>query len=470
MGSSAEESNPPDTASKKRAASRQISKDDDPDLEDAVAVESGTFRKASDAVLANRRIVKVRRTGTTLGGGGVGGGGGGGGGTAAPNPFASIRLVPPVASASDEGVAPRSQPAPGLTSDPSETIVALEKGDETEVPAKESDQPPTEANLEAKNDAVAIEVSGEEKLGLGLEEESKASAKAGENGEASVGSAVGPVGSSSETFQQLSSAKNAFSGSFGTGFSSSTFTFGSTQTSTGFSSFGSSSWSGLGFATGLAGSTSSTTAATAFPSLSSVFGNKNGNTTSFQLFGSKAAGTATPGFGAQNTGGLVLQEVPSQTGEEKEKPVFAADASLFEFLGGEWKERGRGEIRLNLPEDKDRRPRLVMRSKGNLRLLLNANLFPDMKLTKMDNRGVTFVCANSAGEAKVGLTTYTVRMKNSAMAADFLASVQIHKGEPNTEPRTPESSPKAVDRLVEGGSEQLSEDIETGVKRDTAEV
>jgi hypothetical protein len=65
-------------------------------------------------------------------------------------------------------------------------------------------------------------------------------------------------------------------------------------------------------------------------------------------------------------------------GEEKEKPIFAADASLFEFLGGEWKECGRGEIRLNLPEDKDRGPRLVMRSKGNLGLLLNANLFPDM--------------------------------------------------------------------------------------------
>jgi Ran-binding protein 3 len=465
--SSAEESNPPDMPSKKRGASHQISKDDGPDLEHAVAVENGTFRKASDTVLANPRIVKVRHMATTVGGGGVDGGDGR---TAAPNPFASIPVLPPVASSSDEGVAPQSQRAPGLTSDPSETIVALEKGDETEVSAKESDQPPTDANLEAENDAVAIEVSGGEKLGLGLEEQSKVLAKTGENGEVGLGNAIGPVGSSSETFQQLSSAKNAFSGSFGTGFSSSTFTFGSTQTSTGFSSFGSSSWSGLGFATGLAGSTSSTTAATAFPSLSSVFGNKNGNTTSFQLFGSQAAGTATPGFGAQNTGGLVLQEVPSQTGEEKEKPVFAADASLFEFLGGEWKERGRGEIRLNLPEDKDRRPRLVMRSKGNLRLLLNANLFPDMKLTKMDNRGVTFVCANSAGEAKVGLTTYAVRMKDSAMAADFLASVQIHKGEPNTEPRTPESSPKAVDRLVEGGSEQLSEDIETGVKRDTAEV
>jgi hypothetical protein len=158
VGSSAQESNPPDTASKKRLVSCQISKDDDPDLEDAVAVNCGTFRKASEAVLANRRIVNVRRTATT-----VGGGGGGGGGTAAPNPFASIRLVPAVASATDEGVAPQPQPAPGLTSDPSGTIVALEKGDETEAPVKESNQPPTDANFEATNDAVAIEVSGEEK-------------------------------------------------------------------------------------------------------------------------------------------------------------------------------------------------------------------------------------------------------------------------------------------------------------------
>ncbi len=257
---------------------------------------------------------------------------GGGGGTAAPNPFASIRLVPSVASASDEGVAPQAQPVPGLTSDPSETIGTLEKVDETELPAKESNQPPTDANLEAKNDAVAIEVSGEEKLGLGLEEQSKDLAKTGENGEACVGSAVGPVGSSSETFQQLSSAKNAFSGSFGTGFSSSTFTFGSTKTSTGFSFFRSSSWSGLEFATELAGSTSATTAATVFPSLSSVFGNKNGNMTLFQLFGSQAAGTAIPGFRAQNTGGLVLQEVPPQMGKRKKNRFLQLMPRSLSFL------------------------------------------------------------------------------------------------------------------------------------------
>jgi hypothetical protein len=41
----------------------------------------------------------------------------------------------------------------------------------------------------------------------------------------------------------------------------------------------------------------------------------------------------------------------------------------------------------------------------------------------MDNSEVTFVCANSAGEDKVGFSTCDVRMKDSVMAADFLHSV-----------------------------------------------
>jgi len=32
------------------------------------------------------------------------------------------------------------------------------------------------------------------------------------------------------------------------------------------------------------------------------------------------------------------------TGEEEERALFAADASLFEFVdGGKWKERGKGK-------------------------------------------------------------------------------------------------------------------------------
>ncbi|CAN1339678.1 Nuclear pore complex protein NUP50B [Linum perenne] len=87
--------------SKKRAAGREISKDNPglDDDEDLSEMEAGTFKKASDEVLATRRIVKVRRSQSTAA-------------SSVPkapvsNPFAGIRLVSP----SD----PTAAPQPGTT-------------------------------------------------------------------------------------------------------------------------------------------------------------------------------------------------------------------------------------------------------------------------------------------------------------------------------------------------------------------
>ncbi|CAN1238608.1 Nuclear pore complex protein NUP50A [Linum grandiflorum] len=76
--------------SKKRAAGREISKDNPglDDDEDLSEMEAGTFKKASEEVLATRRIVKVRRSQSTSV-------------PKAPssNPFAGIRLVAPTVPA-----------------------------------------------------------------------------------------------------------------------------------------------------------------------------------------------------------------------------------------------------------------------------------------------------------------------------------------------------------------------------------
>lgn len=160
-----------------------------------------------------------------------------------------------------------------------------------------------------------------------------------------------------------------------------------------------------------------------------VFEKTNGSGT-FQLGtgGSGSAASVSPASVAPSTTKITLQEVPLETGEEKEKAVFTADASLFEFLDGGWKERGKGEIKVSVPEDVQRKSRLVMRSKGNLRLLLNANIFPDMKITKMDNRGVTFVCANATAGGKEGFTTYALKLRDPQIAKDFMSTVEAHKG------------------------------------------
>lgn len=77
-------------------------------------------------------------------------------------------------------------------------------------------------------------------------------------------------------------------------------------------------------------------------------------------------------------------EAPVTTGEEDEETVFTGEGTLYEFdETKKWRERGTGEMRLNvLPES--RQARLIMRQRGNLRLLMNANLWREMPVSKMD--------------------------------------------------------------------------------------
>ncbi|XP_024369416.1 uncharacterized protein [Physcomitrium patens] len=469
------EDSPGNGASKKRVASRQITKDDDPETEEEVAVEEGgSFKKAPEAVLASRRIVKVRRSGN------IGAPAGG------ANPFASIRLIPPpqaAAQVSAEG----SAEATGSGADGEVGASGAEGGRAEESKQDGAEEGSAEGGSAAAAEAALKGAEGESGSGVegtkvstegGASNGVSAAAEAetgaegatdGKAGESESGrDTSAPAVSSSETFQQLSSAKNAFSASFGTGFSSQSTSVGSsgaglggfTGASGGFGSLGGFAGSTGGF--GLFGSF--TGAAGGLSSFGSLAGGSGGVGSLGSLGGGGGAASAGRA-GAGGGGAVTLQEVALETGEEKEKAVFGADASLFEFHEGGWKERGKGEIKVSVPEDVQRRPRLVMRSKGNLRLLLNANIFPDMKITKMDNRGVTFVCANSTGDgsAKAMLTTYALKFRDPQIAREFMSTVESHKGAARSaEPRTPESSPKAVDRPAAEAREEGSKDVEAG--------
>ncbi len=63
----------------------------------------------------------------------------------------------------------------------------------------------------------------------------------------------------------------------------------------------------------------------------------------------------------------------------------AGDGTLFEYNEAErqWRERGRGEMKVNVGARGG--ARLIMRNRGNFRLLLNANIWPGMKVTPMDS-------------------------------------------------------------------------------------
>ncbi|XP_075500044.1 nuclear pore complex protein NUP50B-like [Primulina tabacum] len=221
------------------------------------------------------------------------------------------------------------------------------------------------------------------------------------------------------SFQNLSSSQNAFSGLAGTGFSSTAFSFGSIPKD------GSLLDSNTGSIFGLKNDHSS-------------FGfgvSDNGNSSLFGTFGSYAVDRS------ENSKSSSMPEVPVETGEENEETVFTAYSVLFEFVAGVWKERGKGELKVNVPTTGTDKSRLVMRARGNYRLILNANLFPDLKLTGMEKKGITFACVNSASEGKDGLSTIALKFKDASIVEDFRTAVTFHKDSTNVSVKTPENSP-----------------------------
>lgn len=437
-------------ASKKRIAGRQITKDNPEFDNDTSESELGTFRRASEEVLATRRMVKVRRQQPAL--------------SVSSNPFAGIRLVssaePNVAQVEVEfqnrnGTAFLEESNISYEKDGEDNkiknvilfdeingtgesnkdshcdtgtgeatsneieIITTEEGlsqsletaaditfDKNGADAKLSDETINKNPEEAvENPKDVCEETEKEagKIFVNENEETKIGEAEDNNMKDSSGAA-----STFSSFRQLSSSQNAFTCLSGTGFGTSSFSFGSVKDC---SAFGSSS-----------------------------FVNSNNGTSSLPLFG--FSGTDAVKIGAD--GGTTLQEIPVETGEENEKSVFIADATLYEYLDGSWKERGRGELKVNIAISGEK-ARLVMRTRGNYRLILNASLYADMTLANMDKKGVTFSCINIAGEGRAGLTTCALKFKDSGFVEEFIDVVTENKGKKAITLKTPENSPKDSD-------------------------
>ena len=446
--------------SKKRAAGRELTRDTPiDDEEDAPELETGTFKRASDEVLATRRIVKVRRQQTNS--------------NPSMNPFAGIRLVAPTdssanppepttekQSAGENTVADDSNGKDTMAKDSEkardgETTQAESKTDEVEEKSAANKDAPDESNAdeehttekESTGDKSEADKEQSEDVNENENEDkkddaskenedkeddaSKESANDNDTGNDDKkentdngnkednkveGAETNAEGGHLKSFQQLSSSQNAFTGLAGTGFSTSSFSFGPVSNDGSGSIFGTKNDKPFGL--GLSNNGSS-------------------------VFGASGASSISK---SEGSGFATMQEVVVETGEENEKVVFNADSVLFEFVDGSWKERGKGELKVNVTSGTEK-ARLLMRSRGNYRLILNARLYPDMKLTNMDKKGVTFACINSATEGKGGLSTFALKFKDGSIVEEFKAAIMAHKGgtTSTTVLKTPENSPKASD-------------------------
>jgi Ran-binding protein 3 len=84
------------------------------------------------------------------------------------------------------------------------------------------------------------------------------------------------------------------------------------------------------------------------------------------------------------------EEVDCMTGEENDVNVFQINICklyVYDNAKSNWVEKGRGQLRVN-DMDGGQSSRVVMRSNGNLKVILNTKVWADMKVEKVSEKSV----------------------------------------------------------------------------------
>ncbi|WWC68194.1 uncharacterized protein I206_102117 [Kwoniella pini CBS 10737] len=200
--------------------------------------------------------------------------------------------------------------------------------------------------------------------------------------------------SSEKPVNETSAAPKKPQATFGS-FSSSSSPFATTSTTKSTSTFGSAPIKGSAFGT--------------YSSTSSAFSTKKSTPPKGESEAKSEAGPSSFGDILKEKGDdedteekVEMQEQDVTTGEEDEETVFQTRTKLYTNEGSAgWKERGVGLLKLNVSRKDGSGARLVMRTDGVHRLILNSKLYshltlyPDGKMVRMtlpEDGKMTIVC------------------------------------------------------------------------------
>lgn len=119
-----------------------------------------------------------------------------------------------------------------------------------------------------------------------------------------------------------------------------------------------------------------------------------------------------------------------KTGEENEKSHFTYAAKMFELdlsnISEGWKERGLGKLHLNQSLDDPSKVRLIMRSQGLLRVVLNMKVTKETKLIKGLEASLSpgkFVRCNSVND-KGSPVQYLLKFANQTIRDELIEKVE----------------------------------------------
>ncbi|XP_069128179.1 ran-binding protein 3-like [Argopecten irradians] len=113
-------------------------------------------------------------------------------------------------------------------------------------------------------------------------------------------------------------------------------------------------------------------------------------------------------FQAKHERRLEYKEVEVKTGEEDESNVLQSTGKLFVFDGHNqtWIERGRGLLRINDQSSSgssEFQSRLVMRTQGSLRVILNTKIWPGMTIERASQKSLRITATDGEDGVRVFL-------------------------------------------------------------------
>ncbi|XP_067617074.1 ran-binding protein 3 [Eurosta solidaginis] len=120
------------------------------------------------------------------------------------------------------------------------------------------------------------------------------------------------------------------------------------------------------------------------------------------------------------------EEVETFTGEENERNIVDLSCKLFAFVNSNWEERGRGSLRLNDSKNEQECSRVVFRTCGNLRLLLNTKVWAGMVAQRPSNKSLRLTAMDNTGKIKI----FLVMGRPADMALlhkELLARIELRK-------------------------------------------
>ncbi|XP_069914820.1 ran-binding protein 3 isoform X2 [Oryctolagus cuniculus] len=156
----------------------------------------------------------------------------------------------------------------------------------------------------------------------------------------------------------------------------------------------------------------------------------------------------------------LLEKVEVITGEEAESNVLQIQCKLFVFdkTSQSWVERGRGLLRLNdmaSADDGTLQSRLVMRTQGSLRLILNTKLWAQMQIDKASEKSIRITAMDTEDQGvKVFLISASSKDTGQLYAALHHRILALRsRVEQEQEAKTPAPEPGAAPSHEEDDSD-----------------